>query len=163
RWGHKWVVLAVLVQFPFAQRPWALPVLVALYRSKEDDKKRRRPHKTPAQLMHLLLRILQRWLPERRFIFSGDGGYGSPQTARLAAKSKGRLSVVSKFYKDAQLYEAPPRPKEGKKGPGRPRVKGAKLPTPQEVVATAPRQRLKVAWYGGGVRQVEVVSGTGQW
>lgn len=29
RWGHKWVVLSSLVQFPFARRPWALPVLVA--------------------------------------------------------------------------------------------------------------------------------------
>src|SRR5262249_11975643 len=28
RWGHKWVVLAILVSFPFACRPWALPVLV---------------------------------------------------------------------------------------------------------------------------------------
>ena len=35
RWGHKWVVLAILVSFPFATRPWALPVLVALYRSPE--------------------------------------------------------------------------------------------------------------------------------
>ena len=26
RYGHKWVVLAVLVRFPFAHRPWALPV-----------------------------------------------------------------------------------------------------------------------------------------
>ena len=35
RWGHKWVVLTILVAFPFAKRPWALPVLVALYRSPE--------------------------------------------------------------------------------------------------------------------------------
>src|SRR4051794_19622977 len=35
RWGHKWVVLTILVQFPFATRPWALPVLVALYRCAE--------------------------------------------------------------------------------------------------------------------------------
>jgi hypothetical protein len=28
RWGHRWVVLAILVKFPFARRPWALPVLV---------------------------------------------------------------------------------------------------------------------------------------
>jgi hypothetical protein len=35
RWGHKWVVLAILVQFPFATRAWALPVLAALYHSPE--------------------------------------------------------------------------------------------------------------------------------
>src|SRR5262249_7063630 len=33
--GHKWVVLAILVRFPFAARPWALPVLAALYHSPE--------------------------------------------------------------------------------------------------------------------------------
>jgi hypothetical protein len=33
RYGPKWVVLAVLVHFPFAACPWALPVLVDLYRS----------------------------------------------------------------------------------------------------------------------------------
>ena len=25
RWGHKWVVLAILVRFPFANRPWGPP------------------------------------------------------------------------------------------------------------------------------------------
>src|SRR4051812_15905200 len=39
RWGHKWVVLAVLVRLPFARRAWALPVLVALYRSRQDNQK----------------------------------------------------------------------------------------------------------------------------
>lgn len=34
RWGHKWVVLSVLVKFPFTTRPWALPVLAALYRPR---------------------------------------------------------------------------------------------------------------------------------
>ena len=43
RYGHKWVVLAVLVRFPFATRPWALPVLVDLYRSR-----RGRPQAPPA-------------------------------------------------------------------------------------------------------------------
>ena len=46
RYGHKWVVLAVLVRFPWATRPWALPVLADLYRSEEDDRARRRPHRT---------------------------------------------------------------------------------------------------------------------
>ena len=58
RYGHKWVVLAVLVKFPFATRPWALPVLVDRYRSAEDDEKRKRRHRTPAQLMCRLLRLL---------------------------------------------------------------------------------------------------------
>ena len=47
RWGHKWVVLAILVQFPFATRPWALPVLVALYRSPEKAAKAEAPAARP--------------------------------------------------------------------------------------------------------------------
>ena len=34
RYGHKWVVLAVLVRLPLTSRPWALPVLVDLYRAR---------------------------------------------------------------------------------------------------------------------------------
>jgi hypothetical protein len=159
RWGHRWVVLAILVRFPFARRAWALPVLVTLYRSQQDNAKRRRPHKTPAQHLQLLLRILLRWLPDRQFVFAGDHSYGSHEMAVWVANSRGKLHLVSKFYPDANLYEPPP-PYGGK---GRPRVKGAKLPTPKEVVAGARRTRLNVAWYGGGRRDVEVVSGTGHW
>ncbi len=159
RWGHKWVVLAVLVPFPFARRPWALPVLVALYRSPQDDQQRGRPHRTPAQLLRLLLRLALRWFPDRQFVLAGDQNYGSHEMALLGPRSQGRLAVVSKFPPNANLYEPPP----AYAGNGRPRVKGAKLPSPQEVVATAARTRLNVAWYGGGRRDVEVVSGTGHW
>ncbi len=159
RWGHQWVVLAVLVQFPFARRPWALPVLVALYRSVEDNRRRGRPHRTPAQRLRLLLRLLLRWFPGRQFVFAGDQNYGGHDMAALAPRTQGRLHVVSKFYPDAALYEPPP----AYDGHGRPRIKGAKLLTPQEVVAQAERTRLNVAWYGGGRRDVEVVSGIGHW
>src|SRR5437868_8222757 len=71
RWGHKWVVLAILVSFPFASRPWALPVLVALYRSPKDNQRRGRRHRTPAQLLQLLLRLPLRWFPDRQFLIAG--------------------------------------------------------------------------------------------
>ena len=160
RWGHKWVVLAVLVQFPFARRPWALPVLVALYRSPEDNQKRGRPHQTPAQRMQLLLRVLRRWFPDRQFVFAGDQGYGSQEVASLARRSGGRLSVVSKFYPNANLHAPAP----AYAGHGRPPQKGPELPCPAAAVAQASRrQRLNVGWYGGGRRDVAVVTGTGLW
>jgi hypothetical protein len=134
RWGHKWVVLAILVRFPFANRPWALPVLVALYRSPQDNQRRGRRHRTPAQLLRVLLRLLLRWFPGRQFLLAGDQNYGSHEMARLAPRTQGRLHLVSKFYPNAALYEPPP----AYDGHGRPRVKGARLPTPQEVVAITP-------------------------
>jgi hypothetical protein len=161
RYGHKWVVLAIQVQLPGLSRPWALPVLCALYRSAADNRRSGRRHKTPADLMRQLLRVLLRWFPRRNFTFVGDGGYGTHTLARFAARQP-RLTLVSKFYKDANLYDLPPRRRPGANG--RPPVKGRKRPSPQDVVArTKRRQHLRVAWYGGGTRRVAVVTGTAHW
>lgn len=161
RWGHKWVVLAIRVQLPGTCRPWALPVLCALYRSPEEDEQSGRRHKTPADLMQQLLCVLLRWFPERKFVFVGDGGYGTHSLARFASRQP-RLTLVSKFYKDANLHGAPPKRKAGSRG--RPRIKGSKRPAPEDIVAqTKSRPRFKVSWYGGGRRQVAVVTGTGHW
>jgi hypothetical protein len=159
RWGHKWVVLAVLVRVPWARRRWALPVLVALYRTEKDNTRAGRRHKTPARLLRQLCCVLLRWFRQRRFLLSADGNYSSHELACFASRRRGRLTLVSKFYPDAQLYELPP----PYSGHGRPRVKGAKLPAPEQRVAAAARTPLHVAWYGGGQRDVETVSGTGWW
>jgi len=160
RYGHKWVVLAVLVPLPFAARPWALPVLVDLYRSEEDNRRSRRPHRTPAQLLCRLVAVLLRWFPQRRFVLVGDSGYGTHEVARFCCARRGRLTLVSKLHPEANLFEPPP-PYDGK---GRPRVKGEALPKPSQAVASARRlRRLTVGWYGGGTRRVAVKSGTGHW
>jgi hypothetical protein len=65
RWGHTWVVISVLVKLPVATRPWALPVLAALYRPPQWDRVQGTRHKTPAHLSRLLLARLMRWFPER--------------------------------------------------------------------------------------------------
>ncbi len=75
RWGHKWVVLAIVVKLPFAKRPWALPILCALYRPRELNEQEGRRHKTPIMLAPGLTCVLMRWFPDKRFIFLGDGGY----------------------------------------------------------------------------------------
>ena len=82
----------------------------------------------------LQLRLLLRWLPGRPLLFVGDQNYGTHALAHFAQGQGGRLTLVSRFYADANLYEPPP-PYAGK---GRPRKKGAKLAAPgQVVVATA--------------------------
>jgi DDE superfamily endonuclease len=159
RWGHKWVVLAVLVRFPFTRRPWALPVLVALYRSEADNEQAGRRHKTPARLLHQLCCVLLRWFGQRQFVLAGDNNYGSHEMACFAASCRGRLALVSKFYADANLFDPPP----AYAGNGRPRVKGKERPKPQQVVADSRRSQQNVAWYGGGRRDVALVTGTGHW
>lgn len=161
RWGHKWVVLAILVKFPFAYRPWALPVMVALYRSKSFDQEHGLRHRTPAELMRRMLAVLMHWFPERKWQFVGDGGFGTHPLAHFCHRHRKRLTLVSKFYPDANLYGAPP-PRTKKSG--RPRKRGKRLLTPQETVSkTRKFKRLTVSWYGGGRRRVEVAHGQGHW
>jgi hypothetical protein len=112
--------------------------------------------------MRQLLAVLIRWFPDRRFSVTGDGSDGTHEQVGFAYWQRRHLTVVSRFYPEANVYPPPPtaRPRPII---GRPRLKGAKQPAPQEVVACAKRCRLQVTWYGGGLRTVEVVTGTGQW
>jgi hypothetical protein len=154
--------VSVLIKLPFAVRPWALPLLVALYRDPEGDQSHGMRHKTPAHIARLLLVRLVRWFPTRHFIFVDDRGYGTSDTARFCSKPRQHLTLVSQFYGDAALDEPPP--PRTRRTMGRPRVKGEKLASPQEVVAnTAKRPGLTVAWYGGTPRDIEAVTGTGYW
>lgn len=160
RYGHKWVVLAVLVRLPFAARPWALPILVDLYRDAPTDAARGRPHRTPARLMCRLLRLALLRFPGREFTFVGDAGYGTHDVARFCRRHGGRLVLVSKLHPDANLFAPPPR----YRGNGRPRVKGRPLSKPRAAVGRRRRfRRLTVGWYGGGTRRVGVASATGHW
>src|SRR5262245_33799443 len=160
RWGHEWVVLASLVRSPFCRRRWALPSMVALYRPEQKgiDGASRRAHKTPGDLLGQMLRILIRWSPDRMFVCSADGNCAAHELAEVAAANPERLTFVSKSYADANLFEPPP-PYARQ---GRPRGKGKELPKPAQVVRGTPkRPALTVAWYGGGCRRVEVVTGSG--
>jgi hypothetical protein len=159
RYGHKWVVLAVLVKFPFATRRWALPVLVDLYRTPEVSRAEGVRHRTPAQLMCRLLRLVLIRFPERTFVFAGDSGYGTHEVARFCHRHRRRLALVSKCHPDVNLFDPPP----PYRGNGRPRVKGGRRPKPRAAAATGRRRKLTVAWYGGGTRRVETVTGTGHW
>lgn len=161
RWGHKWVVLSILVKFPFASRPWALPVLVALYRSPEWNRKHRRRHRTPVALARQLVAVLMHWFPNRSFQLTGDGGFATHELARFAKRHQRRLALISRFHPDANLYAPPPPRRQSQSG--RPRVKGRKTPSPKKIVARSKRQRLTISWYGGGTRRVEIVSSTGHW
>jgi DDE superfamily endonuclease len=160
-WGHRWVVLAIHVKFPFATRAWALPTLIALYRTKKTNEEEGRPHRTAIELARPLITKLMQWFPTRSFILLGDGGYASHGLARFAFRHRRRLTLVSLLHARAHLCEAPPPLRKGQMG--RRRIRGAKLPHPEDVVAKAKRRRATVDWYGGKQRKIEYVSETAQW
>jgi hypothetical protein len=160
-WGHKWVVLTINVKFAFATRPWALPVLCALYRPEELNEKEGRRHKTPIRLGRQLVAALVHWFPQRKFILVGDGGFASHDLARFCHRHRRHLTLISRSHPDASLFEAP-KPR-GSHKTGRPRVKGDKLPSPAKVVEKSKAKRFTVSWYGGKTRRVELIWGEGHW
>jgi len=161
RWGHRWVVLAIATPLPFTSRRWALPVLAALYRPEQLNRAEGRRHKTPPELARQLAAVLIRWFPRRRFVFLGDGGFASHGLAEFFSSRQPHAALVSRFHGDANLYAPPPPRRSGQNG--RPRKKGHKLPSPQQVVARSDPRETTVGWYGGATRRVAVVSGVGHW
>ena len=169
--GHKWVSLAVVVRLPFCSRPFALPVLSVLYCTRKQAKRNRakrlyRAHRTPPELALLMVRIVVRWAPGRRFRLLGDGGYATHELAAALCPASPRealrrVSLVSRFPMNGATY-APPPPYAGR---GRRPIKGAKLPTPQEVASDPGTAwtRMRVRWYGGTRKKVLVCSRTGLW
>jgi hypothetical protein len=169
--GHKWVVLSVVVSLPFMARPVALPILSALYSPPQVPKRNRRAafyrrHRTVGELALLLVRIVVRWAPRRRFIACGDGAYATHSLAgALRADSPyralRRTSLVSRFYFDGATYEEP----GPYSGTGRPRVKGQKLPSPREVIEAAGTEwtSATVQWYGAQSKVLLLCSRTGFW
>ena len=75
-WGHSWVVLGVLMKFPFAQkRCFCLPILFRLYRSKQTVAKKGGRYRTRPQLAIEMLETVCFRHPERRFHAIGDSTY----------------------------------------------------------------------------------------
>jgi hypothetical protein len=96
RWGHKWVVIAMLLKLPFATRPWALPVLGALDRPPAWARVHGTQPRTPAHLARRRLARRIRGFPHRHFIFVGDTGDGTRETARFCRQHRRHLTLVSK-------------------------------------------------------------------
>ncbi len=162
--GLRWACLMLLVPIPWAGRTWALPVLTALAPAERYALEHGRRHKALTDWARQLLRVVRRWWPERAIVAVADSGYAA--LAFLAACRAWRkpVTVVTRLRLDAALYEAAPprRPRQH----GRPRRKGARLPTLAAIAAdpeTAWAEVTVAHGYGTGERQVEVVTDTAVW
>ena len=126
--GINTVALCVLVRLPFLRQPLALTV------DKRDFRKGGPAHVALAAEMVTALDAL---CPDHRFRLVADGAYASLADADLP-----RTSVVSRMRRDAALYDRAPDRRPGQHG--RPRKKGARLPTPPGLAAASRSQWQKV-------------------
>ncbi len=158
--GLRWLSLSVLAPVSWAGRVWALPFLTVLSPSARFyDRRRRGPVKLTDRARQAVL-LVARWLPGRRVVVVADSGFS---VVRLLAAVGEHVTVVTRLRLDAALYGRVP-PRTGK--PGRPRKRGARLPSISAQIADPATRWTSVVlsrWYGERERTVEVATGTGLW
>src|SRR3954465_7659166 len=159
--GLRWLSLMVLVPIPWAGRVWALPFLTALAPSERYSREHRKRHKKLTDWARQLVLQARRWMPKRPLVLVADSGFAALEL--LATLVRHGVLCVTRLRLDAALYKPAPPRRPGKIG--RPRTKGARLPSLAEVLTdtATPWQRVIVpGWYGEGDRLGRDVPGGGR-
>jgi hypothetical protein len=98
-----------------------------------------------------MLRLLRNWFPDREFTIVADGGFAAIEFAKFISQAYW-VDLVTRLRKDAQLFAEPINQHKR----GRPRIKGVRLPSPQQLAKdeTLQWQRATVHWYGGIQKEI---------
>jgi DDE superfamily endonuclease len=121
--GHCWVVLAVVVQFPF--RPgyyFALPVLSRLFLNHQSAQKHHQSYRTRPELGLEMLRLLSERYPGRQFHLLLDSAYGGQKTLRGLP---GNCQLTARWMSQATFNGLAPARQVGQKG--RSKARGPRL------------------------------------
>jgi hypothetical protein len=161
--GLRWLRLMLLAPIPWAQRVWALPFLTVLAPSERYYKGKARRHKKLTEWARQMVLQARRWLPKRLLVVVADSSFAVIELLWQLRQLKNPICMITRFRMDAALYE-PAKAKPGKVG--RPRKKGKRLPTLEQVAQDKHTRwkRLKVRnWYGEKKRDIEITSQTAIW
>jgi len=143
RWGHCWVVLSIVIESPRTPgRYFALPILMRLYLNKKTAAKWNRKYRSKTDLMIGMLECLKKHAGDKNLHFLGDSAFTAP--AVLARIPRG-IDVTGRANINARLYARAP----DYQGRGRPRVRGERLPSPDEMLNAKGLRRLLLSLYQG--------------
>jgi hypothetical protein len=162
--GLRWLSLMYLPQIPWAERVWALPFLTVLCPSERYHKEQGLSPKKLTDWARQMLLQLRRWLPDVPLVVTADSSFSAIE---FLAAVREQLTVVTRLRLDAALYKPAPPRRPGQMG--RPRKKGARLPTLAQVLSQQKTtkttwQRVLVSrWYGGGAYELELATGCAVW
>lgn len=162
--GLRWLSLMLLAPIPWAKRVWALPFLTVLAPSERYYEKRKRAPKKLTDWARQALLQARRFLPGRKLVVVMDASFAALDFLSQVAYLASPITLITRFRLDAALYKPAPKRKPGQKG--RPRKKGSRLPTLEQVLKdgqTAWKKVIVPDWYGQGRREVELTSSTAVW
>jgi hypothetical protein len=160
--GLRWMSLMLLAPVSWAGRVWALPFLTALVPSERSCREQSRRHKPLLDVGRQLALQARRWLRGRDLVLVGDNGFSA--LLFLDAMRRSGVTAITRLRLDAALYEPAPPRLPGTVG--RPRTKGARLPTLARTFTsnnTIWQSLIVPGWYGTGERTIEIASATAVW
>jgi hypothetical protein len=132
-YGNNWVILAVTVRLPGISRQVGVPVMAKLVIKGSNSRSR-------LWLARRMAEKLAAALPGRQVRVTADSAYAGGELKGLPAG----ISWTTRLRKDAALHGLPPE-RTGK--PGRPRVKGKRLPSLSALAAAAEFSQVTVTRY----------------
>ena len=132
--GNNWVALGIIVRLPFTSRPVAVPVMAKLVIKGTNSKSR-------LWLARRMAERLAAALPGREVRVVADSAYAGGELKGLPDG----ISWTTRLRKDAALHALPPA-RTGR--PGRPRVKGDRLPSLAKIATAAEFSQVTVTRYG---------------
>ena len=156
--------MMLLVKISWAKRVWGLPFLTALAPSERYYDSKPCGHKKLTDWARQMGMQVRRWLPNRKIILVADSSYAALELLDSLLTLPNPVYMVTQLRLDAALYKPVSEPEL--KPVGRPRKKGARLPTLNDVLANEQTIWQKVTinnWYGQGPTQVEITSDTAVW
>lgn len=134
--GHVWVTLAITISVPFSKRPWALPILFRLYRNKKECECKEHTYKKKTELAREMLEVIVRWSHRDRIEVAMDSAYCNDTVMRDLSPS---VIVLGSMRPDAALTAQPEERRNRQRG-GRPRVRGRRLPSPEQIARDGRRK-----------------------
>ncbi len=162
--GRRWLSVMLLVPIPWAGGTWALPFLTVVAPAERYPQKCRRSHKKLTDWARQMVGQVRRWGPQREVIVVADSSFAVLTLRDDLRHLPQPVTMITRLRLDAALYAPAPERFPGQTG--RPRLKGTRLPTLQQVLqdATTPWTTVTIAnWYREPQRGVEVASATAVW
>jgi DDE superfamily endonuclease len=121
-----------------------------------------RHHKSGIDVLMILIRVVNRWFPNRAKVLVVDGGYAAIKLVMVCQSLK-NTTLVTRLPWDAALHHFPSQRPKGSRGPAP--LKGARQHTLKQLATRSDTawEEVEVEWYKGQRKKLQVFTRTGLW
>jgi DDE superfamily endonuclease len=127
--GLRWLGCMLLAHVPWAGSVGGWPFLTVLGPSERSHEERGRRHQKLPERARQIIRLLTRWWPDRTRIFVGDGSWAVLELLHTVRQMP-HAHWMTRWRLDAEWWH--PAPERKPRHNGRPRVQGARRPSPHQ-------------------------------